>query len=82
MGRAVNTPREYGMTLDQVREWVEDSCAAQGVPVLVSDPAVVARVGVLLGAERRAPLAGARSAPTAATSARRGRDPGPGTLDG
>lgn len=29
--------------------WVERSCAAQGVPVHVSDPAVLARVGVLLG---------------------------------
>jgi hypothetical protein len=31
--------------------WVEASCAAQGVPVKVTDPTVVRRVGVLLGAE-------------------------------
>lgn len=33
----------------EVRRWLEQSCARQGVPVLVTDPAVVARVGVLLG---------------------------------
>ncbi|THJ00979.1 hypothetical protein E7Z54_11470 [Nocardioides sp.] len=30
--------------------WVESSCAAQGVPVKVTDPTVVRRVGGLLGA--------------------------------
>lgn len=30
--------------------WVEASCAAQGVPVRVTDPGVIARIGVLLGA--------------------------------
>jgi len=78
----MNAPRRYGLTLDQVRAWVEATCTAQGVPVLVSDPAVVSRVGVLLGSERRAPPAGARSGPTAATQARRVRGPGPESLDG
>lgn len=30
--------------------WVEATCAAQGVPVRVTDPGVLARVGVLMGA--------------------------------
>lgn len=39
------------MMLDRQRlaAWVEASCAAQGVPVRVTDPGVIARVGVLLG---------------------------------
>jgi hypothetical protein len=38
--------------LDQrvLAAWVEASCAAQGVPVRVTDPGVLARVGVLMGA--------------------------------
>ncbi len=76
----MSTPRRYGMTLEQVRAWVEDTCAAQGVPVVVSDPAVVSRVGALLGAERRKP-SGGRTAPTAATAAQRARGPNPGTRD-
>ncbi len=37
--------------LDQgiLAAWVEASCAAQGVPVRVTDPGVLARIGVLLG---------------------------------
>jgi hypothetical protein len=40
------------MMLDRQRlaAWVEASCAAQGVPVRVTDPGVIARIGVLLGA--------------------------------
>lgn len=37
------------LSAERVAAWVEASCAAQGVPVKVSDPHVVARVGVLLG---------------------------------
>lgn len=47
---------------DALRAWVVASCAAQGVEVLVSDPGVVARVGVLLGgreAARKPPTGGA-----------------------
>lgn len=38
------------MTPDEVAAWVIASCAAQGVPVKVTDVTVVRRVGVLLGA--------------------------------
>ncbi len=34
---------------DQVAQWVLASCQSQGVPVKVSDAAVLKRVGVLLG---------------------------------
>lgn len=52
------------MAIDReaLRAWVAASCAAQGVEVLVSDPGVVARVGVLLGrreAARKPPPGGA-----------------------
>lgn len=60
------------MALDHaaVRGWVESSCARQGLPVVVTDPAIVARVGALLtgrgaartAAERRS-TAPARSKP-------------------
>lgn len=33
---------------DGVRAWVESTCAAQGVPVVVTDPVVLRRVGALL----------------------------------
>lgn len=36
--------------LEAVRAWLVASCAAQGVPVHVTDPALVAQLGVLLGA--------------------------------
>lgn len=34
---------------DTLMRWLEASCAAQGIPVLVTDAGVVLRVGVLLG---------------------------------
>lgn len=34
---------------EEVASWVAASCAAQGVPIKVSDPGVVRRVGALLG---------------------------------
>lgn len=39
------------MMLDQrvLTAWLEASCADQGVPVRVTDPGVLARVGVLMG---------------------------------
>lgn len=51
-------PRDLGsvgslmlnVDLESVREWLVASCVAQGVPVHVTDPAVVSRLGVLLGA--------------------------------
>lgn len=56
------------MTVDReaVRAWLEASCKAQGVPVLVADAGVIARVGVLLtrGVPRRGPRQGSgRGAP-------------------
>ena len=44
------------VTPEAVREWVEASCVAQGVPVKVSDGRVVKEVALLLaeGAVRRA----------------------------
>ena len=36
-----------------VRAWVERTCAAQGVPVKVTDPVVLAAVAVLLGQTRQ-----------------------------
>lgn len=39
-----------GLDMDAVRAWLVESCEAQGVPVYVADPAVVSRLGVLLGA--------------------------------
>lgn len=38
---------------DAVRTWVERTCAAQGLPVKVTDPAVVAAVVTLLGQNRQ-----------------------------
>ena len=43
-----------GVTPEQVRAWVEASCAEQGVEVAVSDPATVVRIVVLLGGPGRA----------------------------
>lgn len=51
--------RGHGLTPAEVSQWVERSCAAQGVPVLVTDPGVLARVGVLIGGTRGKP-SGAR----------------------
>jgi hypothetical protein len=39
-----------GVDMEAVRAWLVASCAAQGVPVHVTDPAMVSRLGVLLGA--------------------------------
>jgi len=37
---------------DVLRAWVKRSCAAQGLPVKVSDPAVLRQIGVLFGRSR------------------------------
>jgi hypothetical protein len=52
----------------EVAAWVAASCAAQGVPVKVTDPTVVRRVGDLLGASGRG-RAQARQRGTAPTGA-------------
>lgn len=36
-----------------VAEWVENSCRAQGIPVKVTDAAVLGQVAVMLGAGRQ-----------------------------
>lgn len=43
--------------------WVADSCRAQGVPVRVTDPGVLGRVGALLGAAAERTDAAAAGAP-------------------
>lgn len=65
------------MTIDfeAMRTWLENSCALQGVAVVVTDAGVVARVGVLL---RGRDAAGGRAATAAASgpsAAPRGHDP-------
>lgn len=49
---------------DWLARWVAESCTAQGVPVKVTDPAVLARVGVLLGARMGGTRAQGASAPS------------------
>lgn len=42
------------MTDAELAEWVRASCAAQGLPPTVEDPAVLARVAAIIrGAEKR-----------------------------
>lgn len=38
-----------GYSPQEVRAWVTASCDAQGLPVVVTDPATLARVAALLG---------------------------------
>ena len=38
-----------GLTDDEVRAWLRDSCARQGVPVVVVDRDALRKAGVLLG---------------------------------
>lgn len=40
---------------EMLAAWVETSCAVQGAPVRVTDPGVLANVGVLMGAAGGAP---------------------------
>jgi hypothetical protein len=57
-----------GLNSEQLAQWVSASCAAQGVPVFVTDPTVVGRVGSLLGGRPGAP---ARRASTEEAPGRR-----------
>ena len=43
------------------REWVEETCARQGLAVKIADPRVLADVGSLLGYAQGAPSARARA---------------------
>ena len=43
------------LSQQELRAWVEASCAQQGVPVKVTDPAVIASVSVLLTGRQAPP---------------------------
>lgn len=60
---------------DAARAWVEASCASQGLPVKVSDAALLAQVAGLLGVPARPAAGGARSSPADASGAPDGRQP-------
>jgi hypothetical protein len=50
------TARALGVVVvngEEVRAWVERTCAAQGLPVKVGDPVAVAGIAVLLGQSRQ-----------------------------
>ena len=49
---------------DELASWVRSSCESQGLPVKVSDPTVMRRVGALLGAAGAGPRAQPRSGST------------------
>jgi len=51
-GHAVTEETRDGVPVEVLKAWVERSCAAQGLPVKVTDPAVLGQVGVLLGRSR------------------------------
>lgn len=57
-----------------VRAWLEASCTAQGVPVVVEDVVALRRVSALLGGGTAGDPGGKRSAPGAPTPDRR-REP-------
>ena len=42
-----------GLTRERIRAWVEASCAAQGIPVEIEDPRIIARLVDLLGQSSR-----------------------------
>jgi hypothetical protein len=48
-----------GVSEQQVRAWVERSCAEQQIAVAVTDPATLSRIGALLGGTGGAAPAGA-----------------------
>lgn len=56
--------------------WVEATCAAQGVPVRVTDPGVIARIGVLLGATPGTDGRGSGRSTAAASEPPDGLNPG------
>lgn len=43
------------MDAEELAEYVRQSCEAQGVPVKVTDPAVIRKVAALMGARVHAP---------------------------
>lgn len=46
---APRLPSDNGVTAEMAREWAQRTCAEQGVPFHISDPATIRRVLVLLG---------------------------------
>lgn len=73
--RRAGLPGRADITPDAVREWVEASCAAQGIPVAVTEMAVLAQVAVLLGAPRRPQAGGAPSSTRLRSDAPDGTEP-------
>lgn len=59
-----------GLPADDLAAWVAESCAVQGVPVKVTDPTVLRRVGVLLSGAAEGSRAQARSAAPRDSAAR------------
>jgi hypothetical protein len=53
-----------GLNREQLAAWVAASCAAQGLPVQMTDPATVNQVRVLMGGGSTGARAHARSAST------------------
>ena len=53
MGRSAGGVGVVGLTPEQVRAWVEQSCAAQGIPVAVEDARIIARLVDLLAQSSR-----------------------------
>ena len=77
------------MTPDELAAWVERSCAAQGVPVRVSDPATVDQVVTLLRGRtpersraQRGSTAGPRGSDAPHGADAVGVEPAPGDCDG
>ena len=62
------------LTREEVMIWLESSCAAQGVPLLVVDRATLRQVGVLLGMGTEG-LDGADAVSTSSAQAERVRRP-------
>jgi hypothetical protein len=59
----------------ELRVWVELSCAAQGIPIAVTDSAIVFRVGVLLSGRDAAGSRGATDAAPVRSQLPSGNDP-------
>jgi hypothetical protein len=58
-----------GISDAEVREWLRASCVAQGVANVVTDPATLAAVAMLLTGQGGRPTAGAKGARRAAPGA-------------
>lgn len=66
------------LTDAELAAWVASSCAAQGVPVKVTDPTVVRRVGTLRGAAGAGPRVRKRSGTRGPAPGVRSVSPGDG----